>query len=433
METQLKLLIKNARQVVQVCSKGEKILVGPAMRKLAILNETNEEGISIVVNRQGSISAIDTHSKIMKNFSHCSFDHVIDATGKCILPGLIDGHTHPVWAGDRVHEFAMKLAGASYEEIHQAGGGIHFTTEKTRAASEDELLASFKDRLMSMLRYGTTTVECKSGYGLDTDSEIKMLRVIERARKEVPIEISSTFCGAHAVPKGSSVKQATEDVLNNQLPAVLLLNQTGELQVENIDVFCEKGVFDCDQTKQILEAGVKGGLAINFHAEELNYLGSAEIGADLNARAMSHLEKISDAGITAMAKSGSVAVMLPNTAYILRLVPPPVRKMIEAGVPIALGTDFNPNAFCLSMVVTMHFACVILRMSMEESLVAATINAAASIGRAETHGSLEVSKFADMIVADVTRWEHLIYQLGSSDQLIQHVIKKGEIVHSRPS
>ncbi|PIK37027.1 putative imidazolonepropionase [Apostichopus japonicus] len=403
MEKHFRLLVKNAKQVVQVCSKGERILTGAGMKKLSILNESNKDGISIVINREGNITAIDHHLVVMRDFGSYTFDQEIDATGKCILPGLIDGHTHPVWAGDRVHEFAMKLGGASYEEIHAAGGGIHFTTGKTQEASEDELLASFKDRLQSMIRYGTTTVECKSGYGLDTENELKMLRVLERARKEVPIEISSTFCGAHAVPKGKTAEDATKDVLENQLPAVLDLNKTGDLHVENIDVFCEKGVFNREQTEQILKAGVNGGLAINFHGDELTDLGSGELGASLKARAISHLEKVNDRGIEAMAKAGSIAVILPTTAYILRLVPPPVRKMIDAGVPIALGTDFNPNAFCLSMVLTMHLACVIMRMSMEESLVAATINAAASVGRAETHGSLEVGKIGDLIVADITR------------------------------
>ena len=234
---------------------------------------------------------------------------MIDAGGQAVIPGFVDGHTHPVWAGDRVHEFAMKLAGASYMEVHAAGGGIHFTVDKTREASEQELLDLLVPRLWRMLRAGTTTVECKSGYGLDAENEVKMLRVLERAKKLVPIEISSTFCGGHAVPKGSNAKNATEDVIVNQLAQVIKENASGNLNVENIDVFCEKGVFEIDDSKKMLKAGQEAGLRlkkflikvsnfiffasrINFHGDELFPLGGAEMGAQLKAEAISHLEEV---------------------------------------------------------------------------------------------------------------------------------------------
>ena len=185
---------------------------------------------------------------------------MIDAGGQAVIPGFVDGHTHPVWAGDRVHEFAMKLAGASYMEVHAAGGGIHFTVDKTREASEQELLDLLVPRLQRMLRAGTTTVECKSGYGLDAENEVKMLRVLERAKKLVPIEISSTFCGGHAVPKGSNAEKATEDVIVNQLAQVIKENASGNLNVENIDVFCEKGVFEIEDSRRMLKAGQEAGL-----------------------------------------------------------------------------------------------------------------------------------------------------------------------------
>lgn len=401
------------------------------MKKLAIVEGGEDGGVSIVVNA-GKIECIALDRIIDQKYENCTFVEEIDASGMCVLPGLVDGHTHPVWEGDRVHEFAMKLAGATYMDIHNAGGGIGFTVECVRKASEEELYTSLRKRLLRMLRSGTTLVEAKSGYGLEVESEMKMLRVIERAKKELPIEISSTFCGAHSVPKGSSPEEATNNVINCQIPKLQELMKNNELTVDNIDVFCEKGVFGVEDTRKILEAGKSAGLAINFHGDELHPMKAAELGAEVGARAISHLEEVSDKGILAMAAASVVAVLLPTTAYILRLKCPPARKMINAGVPVALGTDFNPNAFCLSMPLTMHLACVNLRMTMEESLVAATINAAASLGRAHSHGSLEPGKVADMLVIDAPRWEHLVYQLGGHDEIIKYVIKNGKIVYSRP-
>lgn len=318
-------------------------------------------------------------------------------------------------------------------DIHKTGGGIGFTVQHVRRATEEELYETFRERLLRMLRSGTTLVEAKSGYGLDVESEMKMLRVIEKAKKELPIEISSTFCGAHSVPKGSTPEEATDNVINRQIPKLQELMKNEEINVDNIDVFCEKGVFGLDETRRILEAGKAAGLALNFHGDELHPMKAAELGAELGARAISHLEEISDEGIQAMSAASVIAVLLPTTAYILRLKCPPARAMIDSGVPVALGSDFNPNAFCLSMPLTMHLACVNLRMTMEESLVAATINAAASLGRSHTHGSLEPGKVADMLVIDAPRWEHLVYQLGGHDNVIKFVIKNGKIVHRKPS
>ncbi|XP_001636017.2 probable imidazolonepropionase isoform X1 [Nematostella vectensis] len=425
------LIIRHARQVVLVCKNGERILKGEALKNIAILEGSVNRGISVVADEFGKIECIGYDDDVEPQYNECSFASEVDATGMCVLPGLIDGHTHPVWVGDRVHEFAMKLAGASYMDVHKAGGGINFTVEHVHKATEDELYEPLKQRLNRMLQCGTTLVEAKSGYGLNTENEMKMLRVIERAKKELPIEISSTFCGAHAIPRGSTAKQAADNIINEQIPTLVKAIKAGELDVENIDVFCEKGVFEVEETRVILQAGKDAGLAINFHGDELHPIKGAELGAELGARAISHLEEISEEGIKAMSKSSVIGVLLPTTAYILRLKPPPARAMIDAGVAIALGTDFNPNAYCLSMPLTMHLACCILRMSMTEALAGATINAAASLGRADTHGSLEVGKFADMVVINAERWEHLIYQIGGHDDIIQHVVKHGKVVFSK--
>lgn len=398
------------------------------MKDVAVLEGAGNDGFSIVVSSDGNIHDIGPDSQIAVKYKEAFFRNKINAAGRCVLPGFVDAHTHPVWAGDRVNEFSMKLAGATYMEVHEAGGGIFYTVEHTRSASEEQLLLLLKARLREMLRSGTTLVEAKSGYGLNAESELKLLRVLERAKREVTIDISSTFCGAHAVPKNMTSEEATEAVLTRHLPLLEKAASSGDIHVDNIDVFCERGVFSVSQSRRILEAGRRLGMAINFHGDELHAVGAAEMGAELKAEAISHLEEISDCGIKAMANAGSVAVVLPTTAYMLKLTPPPVRKMIEAGVPVALGSDFNPNAFCLAMPLVMHLACVLCKMSMPEALTAATINAAAALRKSETHGSLEVGKVADIIIINAKRWEHIIYQMGNHRSIINFVIKRGTIV-----
>ncbi|KAL0962902.1 hypothetical protein UPYG_G00346920 [Umbra pygmaea] len=420
-----KLLVKNAKQVILICNNGEKFLTKNDMQKLCVI----EDG-SLVIGSDGLIKDIGPASAIELQYAGASFDHVIDATDMCVIPGLVDAHTHPVWAGDRVHEFAMKLAGATYMDVHRAGGGIHFTVEHTRAAPASTLLASLTGRLARMQRAGTTLVECKSGYGLELQTELKMLEVIEAARCTLPINISSTFCGAHAVPKGKTAAEATTDILQVQLPRLRERMSAGALQVDNIDVFCEQGVFDLASTRAILQAGLDMGLNINFHGDELHPMNSAQLGAELGALAISHLEEVSDEGIAAMATAKTAAVLLPTTAYILRLPQPRARDMLEAGVIVALGSDFNPNAYCCSMPMVMHLACVNMRMSMSEALAAATINAAYALGRSHTHGSLEVNKHGDLLVLNAPRWEHLIYQLGGHQEVIRYVVIKGNVVYN---
>lgn len=420
-----KLLVKNAKQVVLICHNGEKFLTKDGMQKLCVI-----ENSSLVIGSDGLIKDIGPASTIDFQYAGVSFDKVIDATGMCVIPGLVDAHTHPVWAGDRVHEFAMKLAGATYMDVHRAGGGIHFTVEHTRAALASTLLASLIGRLGRMQRAGTTLVECKSGYGLELQTELKMLEVIETARRTLPINISSTYCGAHAVPKGKTVAEATTDILKVQLPRLSERMSAGALRVDNIDVFCEQGVFDLSSTRSILQAGLDMGLNINFHGDELHPMNSAQLGAELGALAISHLEEVTDEGIAAMATAKTAAILLPTTAYILRLPQPRARDMLEAGVIVALGSDFNPNAYCCSMPVVMHLACVNMRMSMPEALAAATINAAYALGRSHTHGSLEVNKHGDLLVLNAPRWEHLIYQLGGHQELIRYVVIRGNVVYN---
>uniref|UniRef100_A0A3B4H5P5 Probable imidazolonepropionase n=1 Tax=Pundamilia nyererei TaxID=303518 RepID=A0A3B4H5P5_9CICH len=394
-----RLLVKNAKQLVLICKNSEKYLTKDGMQNLCVI-----ENGSVVIGSDGLIKAVGPAETIRAQYAEALFDKVIDAAGMCVLPGLVDAHTHPVWAGDRVHEFAMKLAGATYMDVHRAGGGIHFTVEHTRAAPASDLLATLRSRLVRMQRAGTTLVECKSGYGLELQTELKMLEVIEEARRSLPINISATYCGAHAVPKGKTVAEATEDILRVQLPRLKERMSAGTLRVDNIDVFCEQGVFDLSSSRSILQAGKQMGLNINFHGDELHPMNSAQVSAEAYSFRVIHL-------------------------LMFRLPQPRARDMLDAGVIVALGSDFNPNAYCCSMPIVMHLACVNMRMSMPEALAAATINAAYALGRSHTHGSLEVNKHGDLLLLNATRWEHLIYQLGGHQELIRYVIIKGDVVY----
>lgn len=423
------VILSNASQVVCISNCQERMKVGRSeMNDLAIL-----ENASVVMDAvDGLILDVGPAAEIAARYSTAA--ETIDCSGRSIVPGFVDAHTHPVWAGDRVGEFSMKLAGATYLDIHKAGGGIHFTCRHTTEASEDALLESSRQRLRSMLACGTTTVECKSGYGLASslETELKMLRVIHRLRQELrqTMDIVCTYLGPHAIPRDMTEEQAVQKILQEHLPALKAAQQQGQIHVDMIDVFHEQGVFGTESSRRMLEEGIKElSVAVNFHGDELHDMGSGLLAAQLSALCMSHCEKTSEDGLRAMAVRQVVAVILPTTAYILRLVPPPVRDMIDAyKVPVALGSDFNPNAYCSSMPLVMNMACVLCRMSMPEALVAATLNAAAAVGRSDVVGSIESGKSADLVVIDSPRWEHLVYEMGESSRRIAMVFKSGRLV-----
>jgi imidazolonepropionase len=431
-------LIYGAEQIVQVVANKESYIRGGSdqMKNLALLNKKSDTLLSLVIiNGLIKFIGYESDELFINEFKQIDYDTKINATGCCILPGLLDSHTHPIWSGDRINEFKMKLEGATYMQIHNAGGGIHYTVEQTKLASEQELYSSLCERLDEFKKSGTTFVESKTGYGLDWSTEFKLLRVLTRARREYNnlISISITYLGPHAVPKGKSAEEATLDIINNQL---VQLNEEiikGTIEVDNIDVFCEQGVFSVEQTEKIFEKSrqLLLNLNINFHSNELTALNSVEMGVRLKAKGVSHLEEISDHEIDLLSKSETVGILLPTTAMIMQLKRPPARKMLNSGCIIAIGSDFNPNAYCLTMPLVMNLACIDLRLSMNESLAAATINSAFALGVEKTKGSIEVDKSADLLIIKSNRWENLIYQMGSHSSLIKYVIVNGQIVYKQ--
>jgi len=281
------------------------------------------------------------------------------------------------------------------------------------------------------MKTGTTFIECKSGYGLVWETELKMLKVMNMVRNEDSLlkpGMSITYLGGHAIPKGKSELEASEDIVDNQLQQLDALLKAKQLQVDNIDVFCEKGVFELEQSKRILNKGKEIGLNVNFHGEELSCLNSVLMGVEIGAKGISHLEEISDDEIKAMSASETVGILLPTTAYILRLKQPPARKMIDSGCIVALASDFNPNAYCYSMPLVMHIACINMKMSLSEALIASTINSAFALGVEDKRGSIECGKSADLVILNAKRWEHVIYQMGCHDSLVKFVFIDGEKV-----
>ncbi|MCZ8518165.1 MULTISPECIES: imidazolonepropionase [Paenibacillus] len=346
---------------------------------------------------------------------------IIEAEGKLVTPGLIDPHTHVVFAGSREFELPLRLQGAAYMDILNAGGGILHTTEQTRAADEAQLAAETGRRLDRFLLHGVTTVEAKSGYGLRLADELKQLRTARSLNRVHAVELVSTFMGAHAVPpefKGDP-EAYVRLVIEEMIPAV-----ADEGLAEFCDVFCEEGVFTPEQSRRILEAGLARGLKPKLHADEIVPYGGAELAASVGAVTADHLLQASSAGIAAMAQRGVIAVLLPGTSFFLRKPPAHAREMISAGVPVALATDRNPGSSPTeSLPLIMNLACLGMGMTPEEVLAACTINAAHAVGRASRIGSIEAGKQADLVLFDAPSVTYLQYHFGVN--LVHTVIKRG--------
>ncbi len=348
-------------------------------------------------------------------------DNVIDATGHAVIPGLVDCHAHPVYAGDRSDEYALRLSGKTYREILAGGGGILKSVRLTRAASRSELLTSLRQRLDAALALGTTTMEAKSGYGLDDVTEWKMLEVLRDANSgpaRHPIDLVPTLLFAHAVPEGMTA----DELVAHAIAATPRLATIAEF----VDVFCEKGIFSVDQSRAVLEAGKRAGLTVKVHADEMCLLGGAKLAAELGAVSADHLLFTDDASIAAMKQAGTIAVLLPGTPFVLRVAYAEARRFIAAGVPVAVGSDLNPNCYGESLPFAFTLSVYEMKMTPAEALVAITINAAAAIRREHEIGSLKAGKLADIVILKGPSYLHLGYHIGGSP--IKTVIKRGRVV-----
>ena len=351
-------------------------------------------------------------------------DCVLDANYRLVTPGLVDGHTHMVFGGYRQHEIPMKIKGATYLDILRAGGGILDTVRHTREAKEEDLVYKTGKFLDEMMGFGVTTVEAKSGYGLDMDTEIKMLSVIDRVNRAHAVDVVPTFMGAHAIPEEyKDNPDAYIDLLCDEMLPYVKEHDLAEFA----DVFTEDSVFDYAQSKKYLERAKELGFKLKIHADEIEAIGGSRLAGEIGAVSAEHLISINEEGLESMAKGGVTAMCLPATSFYLGVDFAPARRMIEMGIPVATASDFNPGSCpSLNLQFVMNLACIRYRLLPEEVLTAVTINPACAIGRGDRVGTLEVGKQADMVIWDAPDMEMLCYRFGSN--LASRVIKKGKIV-----
>jgi imidazolonepropionase len=395
------LAVLHASQVVTL-SGPKRPRIGAEMSELAIISD----GGMLIHN--GKIEKIGPSAEIEKNVGD---EEIVDAGGRVVMPGFVDAHTHLVFAGNRLDDFERRSRGETYEQIAKAGGGIWSTVQKTRAASELDLLTQAKKHANWLLSCGTTTVEAKSGYALTVEGELKLLRVMHRLKEEVRLEIVPTFLGAHAVPRELSPDEYLDVVITEMLPRV-----TAEKLAEFCDVFCERGYFNIDQSRKILSAAKKVGLSLRGHVDQLTNSGGAKLMAEMGATTADHLEQTDEQGIAALKKANVQPVLLPGSVYALGSSRyPRAREMIEAGLAIVLATDFNPGSSPTpSMPMVLSLACTQMKMSPAEAITASAVNAAYSVNRGDRIGSLEPGKLANFVIFDCEDYRELTYWFGIS-------------------
>jgi imidazolonepropionase len=406
-------------------SASELLTLSPAFKE--------ESGLGVIRNgalavKNGKISWMGKSNELSESLVLKRNGKEIDATGKVVMPGLIDSHTHIIFGGSRENEFEQRIEGLSYLEIAERGGGILSTVEATRKASFEELFLWGKKRLNRMLSKGVTTIEAKSGYGLSLKDELKILEVMRTLDEDHPVDIVPTFLGAHTLPKEfKSDRKGYIDLLTKEMiPRV-----AEEKLAEFCDVFCEEKAFSLEESRKILETGKRYGLKPKIHADQLSSGGGAELAAEVGAYSADHLEYVSPNGIERMAEKGVTAILLPGASFFLSMKKvPPAREMIEKGVTIALATDLNPgSSMTESLPLIMTMGCTMFRMVPREVIRATTIHAAKSMGRERNIGSLEVGKQADIAIFDIPNYRYLPYHFGVDH--VEIVIKKGKVVYQK--
>jgi len=416
----MNLKLVNIKQLVTVSSEfntppKKRFRIGAAMRNLGVIEN------AAVIIQKGRISWCGKMSHLKKTSDDID---EFDCTDKVVMPGFVDSHTHLVFGGSREDEFAMRSAGATYQDIAEKGGGILSTVNKTREASKKDLKKSARKYLHSILKQGTTTVEIKSGYGLDMDTEIKMIEAIKELQEEEIVNVVSTFIGAHAFPP--EFKDNRDEYV--KLVCERMIPYVGQRKLaEFCDVFCEKGYFSVADSEKILNVGKEYGMLTKIHAEELTSFGGAELAGRIGAVSADHLEHITDSGIEALKQGDVVACLLPGVSFLLNHQYAPARKIIDSGVPVAIATDFNPGS-CMSysMPLMMTIACTHMKMSPEEVITAATINGAAALNLSNEVGSVDVGKRGDLIILDIPNYKFLPYHFGENH--VYRVVKNGVLL-----
>lgn len=412
----MNLFITNISQLVTVAAHGKPVKTGPGMRDLGIQRDAT------VLCRDGKITWAGPRTAWIGGTPKGVPE--LDAQGGVVLPGFVDSHTHMMFAGSRESEFALRSEGATYRQIAEQGGGILSTIRNVRAASKKDLKRSTAAFMTGMMKHGTTTVEIKTGYGLEMDSEVKMLEAINELRNEEIMTVVPTFIGAHAIPpefrndRGGYLSLVCEK----------MIPYAGKKKLATFcDVFCEQGFFGLAESEQILAEGKRWGMMPKVHADELTPLGGAELAAKVGAVSADHLEHVTESGIAALRDSGVVAGLLPGVSFFLNHGYAPARALIDAGVAVAIATDFNPGScMSFSMPLMMTIACTQMHISPEEALTAATLNGAAALGLSSTLGSIEIGKQADLLIADIPDYRFLAYHFGTNQ--IRTTIKNGTIL-----
>lgn len=422
----MKLLIKNIKELVQVESKPALMVAGKDMSKLETILD------AYLLIEDGHISDFGNMEDLRELTGYGTLtgfaDKIINAEGRMVFPSFCDSHTHLVYAGSREIEYIDKIRGLSYEQIAKKGGGILNSAKLLHKTSENELYEQALSRTEEIIHLGTGAVEIKSGYGLTTEDELKMLRVIRRLKKHSPLTIKATFLGAHAVPVEykNNPSEYVDIIINEMIPMV-----AADDLADYIDVFCDRGFFSVEDTDRILLAGMKYGMQAKIHANELDFSGGIQVGVKYNARSVDHLEHTGNKEIEALLHSQTMPTLLPGAAFFLGMIDPPARKMIDAGLPLALASDYNPgSAPSGNMQFIMSLGCIRHKMLPEEVINAVTINGAYAMGISETHGSIAKGKTANVFITKaVPSYSFLPYSFGNN--LIEKVILNGKIITSK--